>query len=131
LITARRGLEQGREVFAVPGPADSPLSEGPNRLIADGAAPACDLRGIVDALPPLKAARVLNSPAVNLGEVDVQEPTAEGKKVLQWIGFESMPLEELLRFSGWSVQHLTEVLSSLELDGSVVAQPGQCYARKI
>lgn len=42
LITARLALETGREVLAVPGPVTSPLSEGGNRLLLDGATPALD-----------------------------------------------------------------------------------------
>lgn len=42
LITASRALDQGREVFAVPGPIFDPHCEGSNRLLADGAPPALD-----------------------------------------------------------------------------------------
>ena len=53
LITARLAAEQGREVFAVPGPADSPLSEGPHELLRQGAAMARSLEDIIEELPML------------------------------------------------------------------------------
>jgi DNA processing protein len=49
LASARHALDQGRDVFAVPGPIDSPSSEGSNGLLAQGAAPFCrtgDLRSV-------------------------------------------------------------------------------------
>lgn len=51
LITARLAGEQGREVGAVPGPIDSPLSEGPLRLLREGARPVAEAADIVGALP--------------------------------------------------------------------------------
>ncbi len=42
LITANLGLEANRNIFAVPGPINSNLSEGPNELIAAGAVPVID-----------------------------------------------------------------------------------------
>jgi len=50
LITARLALELGREVLAVPGSLYDRLSEGPHRLLADGAAPATSARDVLDAL---------------------------------------------------------------------------------
>jgi DNA processing protein len=52
LITASTAIEQGREVYAVPGNISSPMSAGPNRLIREGARPLLDYREIIrDFLP--------------------------------------------------------------------------------
>ena len=47
LITAHTALEQGRDVFAVPGPIDAPASEGSNHLLLEGAIPALSAAGIL------------------------------------------------------------------------------------
>jgi DNA processing protein len=52
LITARYALEQGREVGAIPGRIDSPLSNGPNKLIKEGAHLIRNVKDIVDLIPP-------------------------------------------------------------------------------
>jgi len=50
LITARKALAQGRDVFAVPGDVDRPTSEGCNRVIRDGALPVLDPEDLVEAV---------------------------------------------------------------------------------
>jgi DNA processing protein len=55
LITARLAGEQGRGVFAVPGPVDRPTSRGCHQLIRDGAVLVEDARDVVDGLGPLSA----------------------------------------------------------------------------
>lgn len=52
LITARFAVEQGREVLAVPGPADSPVSRGPNFYIKSGAYLAENAEDVIACFPP-------------------------------------------------------------------------------
>jgi DNA processing protein len=56
LITARHAMEQGREVFAVPGPVDSPGSSGPHRLLRDGAKLVTCIDDVLEELGPLAEA---------------------------------------------------------------------------
>lgn len=56
LITARHAMEQGREVFAVPGPVDSPGSSGPHRLLRDGAKLVTCVDDVLEELGHLPAA---------------------------------------------------------------------------
>lgn len=81
LITARTALEQGRDVFAVPGPVKAPMSRGCNRLIADGAAAlladTSDVLWAYEARYPhkLHCGRV-EMPYRTLGEPEQKEPAA-------------------------------------------------------
>lgn len=52
LITARYAIEQGRDVMALPGPVDVRQSNGPNRLIKDGAYPVRNAADVVELIPP-------------------------------------------------------------------------------
>lgn len=128
LITAAEAARQGREVFAVPGPADSALSEGPHELLRQGARIARRAGDIFDELPALrKGAGKCGSPEAD-GEVPSGTNNLE-RKILSLLWSESKTLEELACETGWELPLLVEVLTELERRGILSPQPGQSYGR--
>ncbi|MBI5241038.1 MAG: DNA-protecting protein DprA [Elusimicrobia bacterium] len=119
LITARLAAAQGREVFAVPGPADSPLSEAPLRLISQGARLVRTIRDILPELPP----SCQEAPLPGL-------LAPEHQKILQLLGSETRSVAELGEDAGLAIPRLTQILFELELQDLVEAVPGQRYAKK-
>ncbi len=135
LITARWAADQGRAVLAVPGPADSPLSAGPLKLLRDGAAPAADASDVLAFLPSWARAAVghRESPesAADPEAADGPIPHAavlDPEKILELLGPHALSLEELAEGTGWAVPRLLAALAELEARGSVSPLPGQHYA---
>lgn len=126
LRTAGNAVDYGREVFGVPGPADSPLSEAPHRLIRDGARLAASARDILSALPPGSAAGPVSSPRRARGP----RPEGEEARILQVLGGDSLSLDELGRITGLDMPHLSLIMFGLEVKELVSAVPGQRYAKK-
>jgi DNA processing protein len=126
LITARNAAEYGREVFGVPGPADSPLSEAPHRLLRDGARLAASARDILSVLP----AGVCAGPAAAARPARGSRPEGEEGKILQLLGGDSLSLEELGKMTGLDMPHLSLIMFGLEVKELVSAVPGQRYAKK-
>lgn len=110
LHTVRHALDQGIDVLAVPGPVDAPTSEGPNRLLRDGAAPALDASDVLFALAGLPRSRVAAAPAL--------EPELEA--LLASLRREPATRDALSRRLGVAPQALAAPLLELELGGRVV-----------
>ncbi|MBI3292145.1 MAG: DNA-processing protein DprA, partial [Elusimicrobia bacterium] len=125
LITARTALEQGREVFAVPGPVGSPTSRGTHQLLKWGAKLVESVEDILEEIPALATlpSRPPGSPAcpMTLSE-------SEGKVFTQLSG-EPLPLEVLHQATHLSWGALAEVLLALQMKGVAHALPGQRYVR--
>jgi DNA processing protein len=115
LITARHAMEQGRDVFAVPGPVTSRMSRGCHRLIRDGAKlveTADDvleeLGPLVEAAPTVLDGREIHHPA-ELALNDVE------RTVLDAIGSEATPVDTIISTSGLPTPQVLAALSVLEM----------------
>ena len=115
LITARMALEQGREVFAIPGSIHSPQSKGCHSLIKQGAKLAESAQDILEELG-------FASRAVKVG-VTTEHP------LLTQLGFDAVDIETLAQRSGLTIAELSAILLQLELDGAVATLPGGLYQR--
>jgi len=112
LWSARHALEQGRDVAVVPGPIDTELCRGSNRLLRDGAIPildADDLRAAV--LGPLAAAGRAAAPR--------PEASPAARAVLEHLADGPCDVDALGRALGRSSAELARVLLELELDGKL------------
>jgi DNA processing protein len=122
LITAQAAVEQGRDVFAVPGPV-SARSRGTHRLIREGAKLTERVEDILEEIAPqlLERGR-LETPAIRLDGVEEQ--------VLTCVGGETRHIDEVINASGLAAGQVLEALLSLELKGAVQQLPGKYYTAR-
>ena len=158
LITANTALEQGREVFAVPGPIDAPGSAGCNRLLRDGAglvSEGWDLLREYEERFPGKLRReaaqreVPETPGYERREQQREAQRRETRKLpprldpqgaeltddqialLRTLTEEPMLVDDLVEESGIPVRRVLSALTMLEIDGYVSQAPGKRYARTV
>lgn len=123
LITAQRALDQGREVFAVPGNIYSRGSKGTNRLIQQGAKLVQKVEDVLEELWPERLAGAGGTAGV------VPPVSDEEGRVLDLLREESVHVDPLIQRSGLSPSRVLQVLLQLELKGLVRQFPGQRFAR--
>jgi DNA processing protein len=150
LITARQACDDhGRPVFAVPGRADNPLSQGPHQLIRDGAFLAARVEDVLDNLGPLPAEVHAPSPATGDSLFAKLQAAAEPhlpsgassvsslpelpdrqQLIVDAMGIDSCPIDAILERTGLPAQIVLQELTFLTLRGLVKRIDGQTYVRR-
>ena len=127
LITARYALEQGREVFAVPGNIDSIMSKGTNSLIKQGAKLVENYLDIIEELKGVLPEEFLNRKgqselmAVALTEIE--------SKLFNTLGEAPKHIDELVKESGVAVNAVLSTLVNLEIKGLAKQYPGKNFLK--
>jgi DNA processing protein len=125
LITGDFALEQGRELFAVPGMVRATTSSGTNRLIKQGAQVVTEAADILENLwPQLPSAAQAKESANLAAQLD-----EKSLKLYQLIDFQPKHADELGRSCGLTPMEVSAILLDLELRGGVQPLPGGHYIR--
>jgi DNA processing protein len=128
LITASHALEQGREVFAVPGRIDSVKSAGTHNLLQQGAKLVHSVNDIVGEFmyaSPLE--KQIDTRQEDIGRQAVGQLNQEETALLACLDVYPRTIDEIVRESGFTPQKTNELLLLLELRGMVQPLPGKCY----
>jgi DNA processing protein len=117
LITARMSLEQGRDVFAIPGSIHSPQSKGCHSLIKQGAKLVESVQDIFDELGYHFTTQIV--PQIEL----------DGHTIFEHLHFDPIDISTLSERSGLTIASLSSILLQLELEGRISTLPGGLYQR--
>ncbi len=135
LITARSALEQGREVFAIPGSIHNPLARGCHALIREGAKLVETAEHILEELASLIALSLSHNEASAARSNRSQNPgepaelAGEYRQLLDLMGYAPVSVDQLVTRSGLTPEQLSSMLLALELEDYVLSSAGGRYTR--
>ena len=130
LITARSALEQGREVFAIPGSIHSPLAKGCHQLIRQGAKLVESAQDILEELRwdhPLLQANLGNT--TQIAASNLSDPKLQS--LLENMGHDALSVDQLVARSGLPVASVQAALLHLEMQGHIECLAGGQVRRLI
>lgn len=146
LITARLALEQGKDIFAVPGSPDDARSQGPNKLIKEGAVLVENAQDILNVLSfsnhrqiktytdKYKAKHQENlfsnpiDKPLKTDNILATEKTAVSKPVIEYISHSGVYVDEIIRETGLDSAAVAMELLELEMNGIIERQVGNKVA---
>ena len=127
LITANYAVEQGREVFAVPGSPLDPRAKGANRLIKEGATLTENAEDILSVLKPMLGSTFEEpdslSPTPSVGALEAEADRIR-ERIEEALGPAPVEIDELIRQLGAPVAAVLTVILELELAGRCQRHPG-------
>jgi DNA processing protein len=126
LITADFALEQGREVFAIPGKVDSFTSGGTHNLIKQGAKLVTSIEDILEELK----LDIFSSKEENNNSVSALALEDKEKRIFSILTDEPCYIDELMSESALTITELSNILLKLELKGLIKQLPGKMFVRK-
>ena len=127
LHTARHAMEQGRDVFAIPGPIDSLASVGCHNLIRDGAMLARDVDDVLEALGPFEPVVTSESETVHSPrELTLND---QERTVLNLVSTEARHLDEIVQSAEMASSRVMSTLTMLEVKRMVRRLPGSYFIR--
>lgn len=124
LITARLALEQGREVFAVPGSVNNPMARGCNQLIKQGAKL---VEGVDDILEEFGWRGVI--PDDRAAAANRPLDADKCAWLLKYIAYDPTSVDTLVAATGRTPDAILATLLRLELQGHIFSTSGGCYCR--
>jgi DNA processing protein len=127
LITASLALDQGREVFAVPGQAGASRSRGTHRLIRQGAKLVETVGDIIEEIAPQLLSQ---AEGVREGSLPTLPPDAslETRRVFELVQRGPLQIDELIQASGLSPAKVSEILLDMEIKGLLRQLPGKRFS---
>ncbi|HBG78877.1 MAG TPA: DNA-protecting protein DprA [Phycisphaerales bacterium] len=141
LLTAKAALENDREVMAVPGRVDSPLSKGPHSLIKQGARLVESVDDVIETLEFLKkefadyvavsAAQTVKNVEMPLFDFSQLKLTEDERKIFDCLDGEPVHVEQIIAETGIPAGKVNATLVALRLKGIIKNLPGNFFCKKV
>lgn len=129
LITVDCALEQGREVFALPGKVDSLTSGGTNRLIQQGAKLVTTSEDIIEELEPIWGNLSLEKETKSEDRLPLPPLKEEEKKIYALLSDEPQHIDSLIRGSGFLTSRVSSILLMLQMKKLIKELPGKVFVK--